>query len=409
MSKHYTIKEFFRQMPNALLGRYFDARGVAHGLDVAALSEVQHDPWMTVWEALPEAQRPDMEADFRDIFAMSTEKGSLAIVDELRWYMQAQPEAMQATVDGLAGLANHYERAMVVFLDHRARWRGATRFHHADSLTTWRKRKNLPKKDAAVDDASIKALSDLIGGYFHHTEGRGRHCAVEAYRRGQLDYFFAYPEDYSQRSIEWEDGVFNPRPHNPAFEVVFVYAKADGTLDISFKGAKKTVEALQGIFAQAILKLDELPPDPKDERVYDLAPLAQKSFDFNYPAASGIERVTVRKIRLSSIAKKGDRITLEADTEKDRYAVHDLLEALKKSLPMHLYNVSQVELSAVVTVHPDKPAKKVSIRITHPNSCSLKYDELDLKLRDMLEASRIEPVAPKVVAAGEVLIPEPNI
>jgi len=42
-------------------------------------------------------------------------------------------------------------------------------------------------------------------------------------------------------------------------------------------------------------------------------------------------------------------------------------------------------------VDADKPAKVVTIRITHPNSCSLKYDELDLKLRDMLEASGIEP------------------
>lgn len=45
-------------------------------------------------------------------------------------------------------------------------------------------------------------------------------------------------------------------------------------------------------------------------------------------------------------------------------------------------------------VDDDKPAKSVTIRITHPNSCSLKYDELDLKLRDMLEASGIEPREP---------------
>ena len=30
-------------------------------------------------------------------------------------------------------------------------------------------------------------------------------------------------------------------------------------------------------------------------------------------------------------------------------------------------------------------------RCRYPNSCSLKYDELDLKLRDMLAASGIEP------------------
>jgi hypothetical protein len=395
VSKHYTIRDFFRQMPNAMLARYFEAQGIEHGLDLKTISESKPDPWMTVWEAVPDGTRPAIEADFRDIHAMCSEKGAAAIVDELQWQMQGQPEEMQAIVDKLADLANHYERALVAFLDHKACWRGATRFHHADSLTYWRKRKHLPRVDAAVDDASIKRLSDLIRGYFHHTEGRGKNCEVEPFRRGERDYFFAYPEDYSQRSIEWVDNTFSPRPHNPAFEVVFVYSKAEGSLDISYRGDRKAIEPLQGIFAQAILKLDQLPPDPKDERVYDLAPLAQKSFEFNYAAGSGIDKVVVKKIRLSSVAKKGDKITLEANTDQDRYAVHTLLEAVKKTLPMHLYNVTQVELSATVSVNPDKPPKKVSIKITHPNSCSLKYDELDLTLRDMLVSSGLEPKMPE--------------
>lgn len=47
-----------------------------------------------------------------------------------------------------------------------------------------------------------------------------------------------------------------------------------------------------------------------------------------------------------------------------------------------------------VAVEPDKPSKSVTIRITHPNSCSLKYDDMDLKLREMLAASGIEPREP---------------
>jgi len=53
--------------------------------------------------------------------------------------------------------------------------------------------------------------------------------------------------------------------------------------------------------------------------------------------------------------------------------------------------VSQVELMAAVTVSPEKPTKNIPIRITYPNSCSLKYDAVDLKLRTMLERSGIEP------------------
>ena len=58
---------------------------------------------------------------------------------------------------------------------------------------------------------------------------------------------------------------------------------------------------------------------------------------------------------------------------------------------LNMYNITQVEIAASIVVAADKPAKRVTIRITHPNSCSLKYDELGLKLRDMLEASGIEP------------------
>jgi hypothetical protein len=176
-----------------------------------------------------------------------------------------------------------------------------------------------------------------------------------------------------------------------AFEVIYVYSQKEGSLDLNFRGSHKAIEPLQGMFATAILKLAELPPDPKDERVYDLNPLCQKDFDFVFDVGSGIQDVVVRKLRLSSKVKKGDRITLEADANKNPDAVYDLLDKMGKCLPMHLYNVTQVELAASVTVDSDKPPKSVMIRITHPNSCSLKYDELDLKLRDMLNASGIEP------------------
>jgi hypothetical protein len=297
-------------------------------------------------------------------------------------------------VEKLAALDNHYERAIVTFLDHPKFWKGATLFYHADTLPYWRKRKNLPHQPIALDPPSRRELADLISKYFHFTEGRGKNCVVELFRRGERDYFFAYPEDYSQQSIEWVDGQFDRRPHNPAFEVIYVYSQKEGSLDLNFRGSRKAIEPLQVMFATAILKLSELPPDPEDERVYDLAQLRQKSFNFVYDPGSGIQGVVVKKLRLSSKFKKGDRITVEADAVGKPDAVYDLLDKIGKSVPLHLYNVTQVELAASVLVDAEKPPKSVTIRITHPNSCSLKYDELDLKLRDMLEASGIEPKEP---------------
>ena len=315
---------------------------------------------------MPDLQRHGIDAEFQEIFDLSCEKGFHAILDEAASHLAADDGGHPAFVKKLAVLPNHFERAMITFLDHNQFWKGATHFYHADALPYWRKRKNLPHQRAAVDNASLGELAGLIRDYFHHTEGRGKNCVVEPFHRGERDYFFAYPEDYSQQSIEWVDGKFDRRPHNPAFEVIYVYSQKEGSLDLHVRGSNKVIEPLQGMFATAILKLRELPPDPKDGRVYDLNPLRHKSFEFIYDAESGIRDVAIKKLRLSSRVTKGDRITVEAEATKDPNAIYTLLDQINKSVPLHLYNVTQVELTASVMMDADKPPKTVTIRITHP-------------------------------------------
>lgn len=375
MARHYSIKNFFRQIPNSLLQRYFSDRKLFTDLDFEAMKETKPDELFAAWLDLPEEQRKPVDAEFQVIFELSCEKGFRAIVDEANWQMQTNPEALNEFIETLSALPNHYHRGMITYLDHPECWKGATYFYHADTLPYWRKRKNMGHQSAAVDDASIQKLASQIRNYFHRTEGRGNHCVVEPFRRGDLDYFFAYPEDYSQESIEWVDGEFDRRPHNPAFEVIFVYSQKEGTLDLNFRGTRKSVEPLQGMFATTILKLDELPPDPKDERIYDLSLLGKRDFDFVYGIGSGIENVAVRKLRLSSRFNKGERITFEADTTDNAAAIYDLLDKIGKATPLHLYNVTQVEIAASVVVDADKPAKIIPIRITYPNSCSLKISK----------------------------------
>ncbi len=391
MARHYSTRDFFRQMPNRLLARYFHARSRFVELDFAAMKESKPDALFTAWLDLPEGERNAMDAEFLEISEMSCEKGWCAIRDEAAWQLREGLETHAQLMEGLAALANHYERAMVTFLDYPQFWKGATRFYHADTLSYWRKRKGFPHGAASVHEDGRQALAASIRDYFHRTEGRGNNCVVETLRRGELDYFFAYPEDYSQQSVEWVDGQFDRRPHNPAFEVVYVYSEKDGTLDLNFRGSNKAIEPLQGMFATAILGLPELPPDPEDERVYDLNALRERGFQFVYDPASGIENVAVKKLRLSSKVVKGDRITLEADAAARREAIYDLLDEVCKSIRLRSYFVTQVDLAALVAMKTDEKPKAVTVRITHPNSCSLKYDDVDLKLRAMLVASGIEP------------------
>lgn len=44
MARQYSTKDFFRHVPNALLQRYFDAKGVLAGFDYSAMTEAKIDP-----------------------------------------------------------------------------------------------------------------------------------------------------------------------------------------------------------------------------------------------------------------------------------------------------------------------------------------------------------------------------
>ena len=57
MARHYATRDFFRQMPNQLLARYFHARGVFDDLDIAALPEPQPDALWAAWLTLDDPQR----------------------------------------------------------------------------------------------------------------------------------------------------------------------------------------------------------------------------------------------------------------------------------------------------------------------------------------------------------------
>jgi hypothetical protein len=392
MAKHYSVKSFFRDMPAALLARYFHKQGHLQGFDFAPVEKGELDALVAAWLALPEDERKRMEGQFQDIFPLCRDAAIPAMVDEAKWHMQGKPGAHAAFVEMFTALPNNHARAMTLFLDYPECWPNASRLYHADTLPWWRKRKGFPRIPSAKDEASVQALGDHLRPYFLERQSRGRYVLIEQVRRGELDYYFCYLEDYSRQSAEWDGPNFRPRPHNPAFEIVYIWSETEGRLELNYRGDHQTAQPLQNMFAKAILKLPQLPAKPKDDRIYELDKFSRSGFEFRYDAGSGIEDVAVRMIRLSSRVNKGERITVEANPEANPDAVYEALGKL--SLPLHLYYVTQVELTASVVTKAGEKPKKVPVRLTWPNSCSLKRDALGDKLRAMLAASDIEPKEP---------------
>jgi hypothetical protein len=386
-TEHYSPKRFFRDVPAHLLARYFKQKTLLADFNFASLFEAEIDPLYTAWEALAENQKIDSEQDFKEIDALACEGGIRAILDDAEWY--GEEDVLLA---GMRSLKSFHEKAFWIFLEHQKYWFAANAFFHADSirLRFWRKRINLPKSPARVDSESVQALEKNLVNFFHDREGRGKNCKVDCYKRGALDYFFAYPEDYPQARMVWHKQSLQRQLETPAFEIIFNFNPGLGTLELYLDGTRKVIPELQTIFAGAILDF-ELTEDEQSNRVYDLAPLKSANMVFKYCADSGITNVAVKKLRMK-ILGTNQKMTMEADTTNNRLAIYEMMESLNKSFPVSSMVISQVGL--VVTFAPAANRNKPKTRtfdISWPNSCSLKYDDNDIAIRKMLVDSGIEP------------------
>jgi len=389
MSRNFAVPQFFRQMPNQLLQRYFARHGLFNDLDFQKMKQRSVEPLVAAWEALPEDRRRALEPQLREIFDLASQKGTLAIIDEAKWQVAQGKSLDVGLVDKLSKMKSHFERAMTVFLDHPNFWKGATRFYRADSLSRWKKRSGFPSTAACLDREIRPVFAAEIGRWFRESQGRGRQCIVEVLRRDDRDYFFAYPEDFADQSLEYVNTQLKPRANNPAFEVVFVWLQKEGALEVNTKGGPKVIAAMQELFARHILKLDGLPPIPKNRKEYELGALKRPAFSFVFQPTDGIEEVWVRRLRYSSCSRDGDRVTFEAATDENRNGVHDLIKRLNPIMPADQWYISEATISARFAPDGDRPAKTMTFHLTH-DTCSLKHDELGLRLHAVLAASKIE-------------------
>lgn len=390
MAWHYQPKKFFRNAPNRLLKQYFTQHSLLADLDFDLPTETRTTLIYEAWLNLSDDVRKQMEQDFQAIGELANEAGIKVILDEGRLHNEDLMEKFE-----ILELKGFYERVFWIFLERSNYWAGVLCFHHANTIppSYWRKRKNLPQKTDIADQASLSQFEQSLSNYFHRQQGRGKNCRIEYYKRNNLDYFFAYPEDYAQINIEWENKEFKRRSHHPAFEVIFIYSSSDGTLDIYLSSDRQAVSDLQAIFANVILKT-ELGLDEEDERIYNLNPLHSRDFRFTLKIGSGIEKVAIRKIRLNFYGKN-DRIILEANSDHNEYAIYDLMDQLLKNIPTSKFSITQVGIKVTFTHDPlYKKTKTHTFKVTYPNSCALKHEGRDLIIRKMLIDSGIEPTQP---------------
>lgn len=391
MARDYSPTQFFLRVPNDLLGRYFREK---HGvLEEIAFDEMEEkmeeaEAIFQACTALPSDKQAEIEAECQVIDAMAFQGGVTALIDEA----MDHPHHDKAFPDAIDKFDSYHGKVMWTFLEHPNYWAGATSILHAENIAEsfWKKRNDLPHLPPHVEPEDAERLADALSHYFRTKEGRGRHCKVDVFRRHEKEHFFAYLSDFGQSDLEWIGNALSPRAKHPAFEIIFVYTQSEGSLDTYAPRNTKYVADLQQIFADTILKLDELDEFGGDNRVYALDVLADRDFVFQYPVDCGIESVAVRRLRLSLKTGKKRRVTVEVDPTHDPKAVYDLMDRLNLP-PLH---VTQAEIKVTFAPTLGTRGRTRSFKISYPNWCALRHDGRDLIIRTMLADSGIEPMEP---------------
>ena len=373
MARQYSPKSFLRQAPNALLRSYLTSRAVGDDLPWDHLEEKNINPVYRAIDSAPDKLKAEIVRDFRDILDMADESGMKTLIDE--------GSSRHHGVD-LAPLVRNSETLLEasfgVFLNYLEVFRVASQFHHADNLPSqsWQKRKGLPLASTPVEWEDTERLEAAISGYYREKEGRGQRCHIDHYERGGRLYWFAYPEDYPEGKLIYDDeGELRLQTQRPAFEVIFVYSSQKRSLETFARGGRKTGNELQVLFGKAVLGV-ELSESQDGGVVYELNALFHRDFPFPTDPQDGIEEVRVRRLRLNVMGQHSRRITLEASARDHPRAIYDLLDDVVAGdrIPKDLLRVQGAGFRLLFRPDVHSRRRVLTFSVSSPDSCSLKHD-----------------------------------
>lgn len=372
MAKQFDPKRILRQVSNHLLDDLFTTHGHALEVPWEELGETEIDAIYEGWQALPEETCRELEIVLHEASEMANEDGVKAIIEE------AVRQERHDLIAELEEFESRHDKAVWTHIRAGDVWDLAVRFARADSLSRmryWITRIDIPAKVPDTSDETRAELQQSLSAFFLATQARGRYCKIEHYVRASgVDYFFCYLDDYADTYINFdEQGDYARTPERRAFELVFAYDREHGTLDMFVRGGKKVYIPLQEIFCRVILS-EEIGPEDRDSHPYELNGLISRDFPFPTDPDDGIERVRVRRLRLSIKGMSKRRITLEANPDGDVGDVYEMMDEYlnRQRIPPSICNVTQVGFKFEFDQEdPDLP-RSLSFDVSYPNSSNLK-------------------------------------
>lgn len=380
----YNPRAFLRQVPNALQARFFSRYEAFSAFDWSRQKETQVEAVFERWQQMPEAERRQVGGVFRQVHFMASSRGTRVLVEA------ARDRGLEIASD-LGARKNAYDRAFWCFLYLPEVFANARTLDHIEGLPrcSWEKRNGLPKKPIEFTDATVSDLGRRISEYYRARDGRGENCKVEyRHRTSGLDSFFAYPADYVEEIMGYdEDGELGQTPWSGAFEVAFNYAGAAGTVELFAEGGKQVRDDLSEIFSQTVIRQDNKPV-PLHAEPYDLDVFKNPTLAFPADPVDRIVSVRVRTLRVRVHGRIGGQITV--DTGSALTSVYDLIRANFAEDRATLKGVTIVEATLQAQFErPGKRNRSIVFRLS-ASRCDLGDGVEEQILRRYLKPWRIE-------------------
>ncbi len=388
---------FFRHVPNALLQQFFSSVPAFDGFDWSAVSERRIEAVYARCNLIP----PDECGRFFDVFRMIECLANPAGTQAL---MEAARDIDIEVAAEIAGNIGAHERAFRCYLRDKRIFRTARMLGHIDGLPkrSWDTLKNLPAKAVEVTPDMLAELGRQFSEFFWATQKRGERCIVEHRRReGDVDCFFAYPADYLEERLGYDDdGQFGHQRRRPAFEVIFGYHRADGTTDAYAQGGRKVRRPLAAIFARVVLDLDQL-PEAFAEQPFNLQIFKNPNITFPTNPAHRITLVRVQAIKLQFHGYRGGRVTVTIDPRSRDGSVYEVMadKLAEKRARLATATVVGVTMQAFLRDHEDKE-RVVQFKIGAPATCDLGDSPEEQLLRQYLPKWGIENDADDLATAA---------
>ncbi len=285
---------------------------------------------------------------------------------------------------------NPYDKAMWFFINDKNLFFKVFNEYEIESSIGWtfyQTRPFVSEKDI-IKKERIEELENKISDYFFKSEIRGKKCKVEVTEKSDYVCFVAYPEDYAQKHLSYDDSTKLNKDNTiqSVFKIYFLCYPETQRVGIKTKGGWQRKDDLIKIFGESILK--QILTN-KDKIAYRLNKLKDFNFSFGTPPEDGVETVKVTSLRFSyPNTEKVKQFIVNVGTEGQ--GLEDIGEWIREhdmNIDHTKITITQAKIRVKFKKSPEmfKKAKgTVTATITAPNSCNLGIKPLHNKVKEYL-------------------------